>query len=128
MKKSKKKSARGGSASGGKSSKNTKQVKTSSFKIQPLGDRVLVKPISEAEEKSPFGIIIPESARKEKPETGTVVAVGEGKRTDRGETIAMRVKTGDTIVFSKYGFDEVTIDEVEYYIVGESNILAIINN
>ncbi len=122
MKKSTKKQAK-------KASKNVKKSSPSvpKMKIQPLGDRVLVKPITEAEERSPFGIIIPESARKEKPETGMVVAVGEGKRTDRGDMIALRVKAGDTIVFSKYGFDEVTIDEQEYYVVAESNILAIIN-
>lgn len=94
--------------------------------ITPLADRVLVRPESEGEEKTASGIIIPDTAKKEKPERGEVVAVGEGKRTDKGETIPMRVKVGDTVVFSKYGYDEVTIDEQEYYIVSESNILAII--
>lgn len=94
--------------------------------VQPLGDRVLVRPEQNADEKSPSGIIIPDSARKEKPERGEVIAVGEGRRTDRGEIIPLRVKVGDTIMFSKYGFDEVKIDEEEYYIVTETNILAII--
>ena len=101
-----------------------KQVKQS--KIQPLGDRVLVKPEHAADEKSPSGIIIPDTARKEKPERGEVVAVGEGKRSDKGDVIPVRVKVGDTIVFSKYGYDEVRVGEEEYYMVSESNILAII--
>lgn len=94
--------------------------------IRPLADRVLVRPEDSADEKSPSGIIIPDTARKEKPERGIVVAVGEGKRTDRGEIIPMHVKVGDTIMFSKYGFDEVKIDNKDYFIVAESNILAII--
>jgi chaperonin GroES len=94
--------------------------------IMPVGDRVLVKPESEADEKTASGIIIPDTARKEKPERGEVVAVGEGKRNDKGDVFPMRVKVGDTVVFSKYGYDEVTIDDEEYYIVQESNILAII--
>jgi chaperonin GroES len=94
--------------------------------IQPLGDRVLVRPEDNADETSPSGIIIPDTARKEKPERGVVVAIGEGKHTEDGKTIPMRVKVDDTIIFSKYGFDEVKIDDTEYYIVAESNILAII--
>ena len=87
---------------------------------------MLVQPEQNADEKSPSGIIIPDSARKEKPERGVIVAVGEGRRTERGEIVPLRVKVGDTIMFSKYGFDEVKIDEEEYYIVTEANILAII--
>ena len=96
------------------------------FKVQPLGDRVLVKPEKMADEKSPSGIIIPDTARKEKPERGVVIAVGEGKRSDNGHAIPMRVRVGDTVMFSKYGFDEVKVDDTEYYIVTESNILAVI--
>jgi chaperonin GroES len=98
----------------------------SAFKVQPLGDRVVVKPEEALDERSPSGIIIPDTARKEKPERGTVVAVGEGKRNDRGDVLSMRIKTGDTVVFSKYGYDEVKIDDQDYYIVSEGNILAII--
>lgn len=97
-----------------------------SLDIQPMGDRVLVKPIEAGDEVSPAGIIIPDTAKQEKPERGKVVAVGEGKRTDRGEVLPMRVRTGDTVLFSKYGYDEVTIDDEEYVIVGENNILAVI--
>jgi len=78
------------------------------------------------DERSPSGIIIPDTARKEKPERGVVVAVGEGKRNERGDVLPIHVKVGDTVMFSKYGFDEVKIDDVEYYIVSETNILAII--
>lgn len=94
--------------------------------IQPLGDRVLVRPETGADEKTASGIIIPDTARKEKPERGEVVAVGEGKRTEKGEMMPLRVKVGDTVMFSKYGFDEVKVGDEEYYIVSESSILAII--
>ena len=92
----------------------------------PLADRVLVKPEADEKQKTASGIYIPETAQKEKPERGTVVAVGEGKRNENGQIIPMRVKVGDTIMFSKYGFDEVKIEDEEYYIVTESSILAII--
>ena len=94
--------------------------------IRPLGDRVLVRPETAADDTSPSGIIIPDTARKEKPERGIVVAVGPGKRGDDNEIIPVSVKVGDKVMFSKYGFDEVKIGEEEYYIVTESNILAII--
>ena len=94
--------------------------------ITPLADRVLVKPMAEADEKTASGIIIPDTAKKEKPEQGIVVAVGEGKRNEKGDVLPMRVKVGDTVVFSKYGYDEVMLNDEEYYIVQESNILAII--
>lgn len=94
--------------------------------IQPLGDRVLVRPEAADVEKTVSGIIIPDTARKEKPERGEVVAVGEGKRTERGDLIPPRVKVGDTVVFSKYGFDEIKLHDTEYYILAESNILAIV--
>ncbi|HEX8947010.1 MAG TPA: co-chaperone GroES [Candidatus Paceibacterota bacterium] len=94
--------------------------------IQPLGDRVVVKPVGKEElSKSVSGIIIPDTANKEKPERGTVVAVGPGKYED-GERVPMAVKVGDTVLFSKYGYDEVKIDGEEYYILAESSVLAII--
>ncbi len=96
-------------------------------KIIPLGDRVLVRPLSsEEDKKSKSGIIIPETISKERPERGTVVAVGEGKTNEEGKVIPLRVKVGDQVVFSKYGPDEIKIDGEEYYILSESNILAII--
>lgn len=105
-----------------------KQDKKTSVKIQPLGDRVLLKPLT-AEElgtRSVSGIIIPETIDKEKSEQGRVIAVGPGKRDDNGNTVPMSVKPGDRVMFSKYGFDEVKQNGEEYYIVSESNILAVI--
>jgi chaperonin GroES len=97
------------------------------MKITPLGDRVLVKPVSDEElsKKNQYGIIIPETVDKEKPEQGTVVAVGDG-RVEDGQTIPVKVKVGDKILFSKYGYDDVKVDEEEYYILKEENILAVI--
>ena len=94
--------------------------------VIPLGDRVLVKPDDEQAQKSPGGIYIPDTARKEKPEQGKVVAVGAGKRGDDGGLIPVSVKVGDTVMFSKYGFDEVKINDEDYYIISESSILAVI--
>ena len=94
--------------------------------VIPLADRVLVKPEETEHEKTVSGIIIPDTAQKEKPERGKVIAVGEGKRTERGDLVPVRVKIGDTVMFSKYGFDEVKIDDEVYYIVSESSILAVI--
>lgn len=104
-----------------KTAKNTSS--SSKVKFKPAGDRVLVKPES-AEEKTASGIIIPDTARKEKPETGVVVAVGAGKRGDDNEIIPISVKVGDRVMFSKYGYDEVVLGEEEYYVVSESNILG----
>jgi chaperonin GroES len=92
--------------------------------IKPLGDRVLIQPINEKEIKK-GGIIIPDSA-KEKPTEGKVVAVGAGKRDDAGKLIPMNVKKGDRVLLPKYGGSEVKIDEVEYQIVREEDILGII--
>lgn len=97
--------------------------------MKPLGDRVVVRPLSEEEmgTKSPSGIIIPDTVSKEKPEQGKVVAVGEGRYED-GKRVPMDVKEGDRVVFSKYGYDEVKIGGEEYYIVSESSLLAIIKD
>ena len=98
--------------------------------IKPLHDRVVVRPLSDAEagNVSAAGIIIPETAKQEKPEQGVVVAVGEGKWNEDGDKrIPVNVKAGDRVVFSKYGYDEVKIKNQEYYIVSESSILGIIS-
>ena len=92
----------------------------------PLADRVLVKPQEGADEKTASGIIIPDTAQKEKPERGIVIAVGEGKRNEKGDVLPMRIKVGDTVIFSKYGYDEVKLDDEEFYIVNEANILAVV--
>jgi chaperonin GroES len=94
--------------------------------VMPLADRVLVKPEALEAEKRISGIYIPETSQKEKPERGVVIAVGEGKRNENGLLIPLRVKVGDTVMFSKYGFDEVKIDDEDYYIVSESQVLAIL--
>jgi len=95
-------------------------------KITPLGDKILIKPASQDEmNTTASGIIIPDTVSKEKPEQGTVIAVGEG-RWENGKRIPLSVKVGDKVVFSRYGYDEVKLDGVEYYILKEENILAII--
>jgi chaperonin GroES len=93
-------------------------------KIRPLGDRVLVKPIEEAEVKK-GGIIIPDTA-KEKPQEGEVVAVGTGKRDENGKHIDFVVKKGDKVLISKYGGTEVKLDGVAHLIMREDDILGII--
>ncbi len=98
--------------------------------IKPLADRAIVRPLTdeEAGTVSVSGIIIPDTAKQEKPEQGVVVAVGAGKWDEDGEKrIPMEVKVGDKVVFSKYGYDEVKVADKEYFIVGESSILAILN-
>lgn len=94
------------------------------MKVKPLHDRVLVKRI-ENEEKSPGGIIIPDTA-KEKPQEGKVVAVGSGKILENGQVRALSVKVGDKILFGKYSGTEVKIDGEEHLIMREDDIYAII--
>lgn len=96
-------------------------------KIVPLNDRIILKPIGEEEmNTTSSGIIIPDTVSKEKPEQGTVMAVGEG-RWENGKRIPIGVKVGDRVVFSRYGYEEVKVEGEEYYILKEENILAIIN-
>ncbi len=101
--------------------------KVGDLKVIPLGDRVLLKPILKDDKKNISGIVMPETIDKEKPETGKVVAVGEGKIED-GKKIPMTVQVGQTVMFSRYGYDEVKIDDEEYYIVKEDSILAVIKS
>ena len=93
-------------------------------KIRPLNNRLIVKRIEE-EEKTSGGIIIPDSA-KEKPQQGNVIAAGPGKRDDTGKRIAMEVKAGDRVLFSKYGGTEVKLDNDEHLIISEDDVLAIL--
>ncbi len=92
--------------------------------IQPVGDRVVVKPL-EKEEVSASGIIIPETVKKEKSERGVVMAVGAGRYED-GDLIPMTVKKGDEVLFEQTYLDPIELDGDEYYILSESSILAII--
>jgi chaperonin GroES len=91
-------------------------------KLQPLADRVLVKPI-EKEEKTKSGIYLPDTA-KEKPQEGEIMAVGPGKMTDDGKRIPMDLKVGDRVIYAKYGGTEIKIDDEELMILRESDILA----
>ena len=93
-------------------------------KLRPLHDRVLVKRLEEQDEKH-GSIIIPDSA-KEKPQEGKVIAVGNGKVNDEGKKIPLDVKTGDKILFGKYSGSEVTLDDVEYLILREEDVLCIL--
>ncbi len=95
------------------------------MKIKPLGDRVLIEP-KNREEKTKSGIVIPQTAEKERPEQGEIIAVGNGKVDERGDKIPMNVKKGDIVLFSKYGPSEIKIDGKEYLIAREEDILAII--
>ena len=97
---------------------------TTKLSVRPLGDRVIIAALPQ-EEMTKGGIILPDTA-KEKPQQGEVVAVGNGKISDAGETIAMTVKSGDKVLYGKYSGTEVKIDGTEYLIVKESEILAII--
>ena len=94
------------------------------MKIRPLNDRILVKRL-EGEEKTAGGIIIPDSA-KEKPAEGKVISVGLGKTNDKGERVALQVKAGDRVLFSKYGGTDVKLDGEDYLIMREDDILGII--
>ncbi len=92
------------------------------MKVTPLYDRVLLKRLEEQEVKK-GGIIIPDTA-KEKPQQAEVVAVGKGKVSDDGKVVPLEVKKGDKVLIGKYSGTEITIDDVEYLILGESEILA----
>jgi len=94
------------------------------MKIRPLGDRVLIEPLKE--EKKKGGIILPDTVDKERPEKGLVIAVGVGKKDDNGKLIPMNVKKGDKVLFTKYGPNEIKVEEKEYLIAKEEDILAII--
>ena len=91
-------------------------------KLQPLADRLVVKPI-EREEVTKGGIVLPDTA-KEKPQEGKVLAVGPGRLSDDGKRIAMDIKVGDTVIYAKYGGTEIKIEDEELVILRESDILA----
>lgn len=108
-----------------------KKPSVSGTNIRPFGDRVLVKPFTEDEVnskgKSHFGIIIPDTVSKEKSAQGKVLAVGEGKWVE-GKLVPVRIKVGEVVVFSKYGYDEIEEGGDELYLLKEESILAIIKN
>ncbi len=95
------------------------------MKVQPLYDRVLVKPYEEEEKRTKGGIIIPDTA-KEKPQRGKVVAVGEGRLLENGQRVPLTVKVGDEVIFGKYAGTEIEIDDEKYLVMREEDIYAII--
>ena len=94
------------------------------MKLQPLGDRIVVKPKDEDDARTPSGLVIPDTA-KEKPQLGDVIAVGPGEFQD-GERVPIDVKTGDIVVYSKYGGTEVKFEGQEYLILSARDVLAVI--
>ena len=95
------------------------------MKVKPLGDKLLVKRL-EAEEKTTGGIILPDAA-KEKPKEGKVVAVGDGRQLDDGTRASFQVSVGDRVIFSSYAGTEIKVDGEEYLVMGEDDILAIVD-
>jgi len=92
--------------------------------IRPLGDRVVVRPMPN-EEVTKSGIVLPDTA-KEKPQQGEVVSVGSGRLLENGQRVAIDLKAGDKVLFSKYAGNDIKIDEVEYLILRESDILGVV--
>jgi len=96
------------------------------MKLRPLADRVVVKPV-EDQDKTPGGIILPDTA-KEKPMKGEIISVGPGNLNDKGERVKLDVKKGDIVIYGKYSGTEFKLDNQEYLILRESDILAVIEN
>jgi len=95
------------------------------MKIKPLSDHILIEPIKE-EEKTKTGILLPETVEKEKPEQGRVIAVGPGRKTASGKIVPLSVQPGQKVLFTKYGPNEIKVDDKEYLIAKEEDILAIV--
>ncbi len=95
------------------------------LKLKPLNDKVIIKPIEE-DEKTKAGIVLPETAEKEKPEKGEVIAVGPGKLLENGSRAPMSIKVGDKVIFKKYSPDEIKIGKEEYLVIDEGDIIGII--
>lgn len=94
-------------------------------KLRPMDDRILVEPMEE-ETATSFGLVLPDTASKEKPQKGRVVAVGPGKLTEEGKRVPMSVKAGDTVLYTKYGPTEVKIEGKEIFFLQESDVLAVV--
>jgi len=95
------------------------------MEIKPLSNHILIEPIKE-KEKTKTGILLPETIEKERPEQGQVIACGPGRKTSSGKIIPLEVKVGDKVLFTKYGPNEIKVDNKEYLIAKEEDILAII--
>jgi chaperonin GroES len=96
------------------------------MQLRPLGDRVVLKPV-EREEKTKSGIVLPDTAR-EKPQEGIVEAVGTGRILDTGQKVPMELGVGDRVLYAKYAGNEFKLDEVDYLIISEKDVLAVIAN
>lgn len=95
------------------------------MQLRPVGDHLIVKPLAK-EEKSVSGIIIPDTVDKERPERGEVIAVGPGKMLENGQRSVAEVKVGDKVVFKKYAPDELKLDGVEYLVIKNDDVMAVI--
>src|SRR5215211_1365837 len=102
-------------------------IMAADFRIRPLADRVVIKP-ADREEKTKGGIFLPDTASKERPMEGTVLAVGEGRLDDNGRRVPMHVKAGDKVLFAKYSGTEYKVDDIEYLILSEKDILGVIQD
>jgi chaperonin GroES len=96
----------------------------SKVELKPLGDRVVIEAVEQAQQ-SAGGVILPDTA-KEKPQEGVVLAVGPGRKTDKGEVVAMELKVHDHVIYSKYSGSEIKLDGNEYLIISEKDVLAIV--
>src|SRR6185436_19174314 len=94
--------------------------------LKPLGDRVVVKP-KPKDEVTASGIVLPDTA-SEKPQEGTVLSVGPGRRLDNGQRVAMEVRQGDTVLFARYGGTELKLDDQDYLVIREGDLLAVVTN
>lgn len=95
------------------------------MKIKPLSDHILIEPMKK-EEKTKLGILLPETAERDRPEQGKVIAVGPGKKTAAGKIIELDIKVGDRVLFTKYGPNEIKVENKEYLIAKQEDILAVI--
>jgi chaperonin GroES len=102
----------------------TATKKSTKIRLQPMGDRIVVKRV-ESEETTAGGIVLPDSAR-EKPARGTVVAIGSGRQLDDGSRAASQLNASDVVLFSSYAGEQVEIDDVEYLLMREDDVLAVI--
>jgi len=100
-------------------------ITITNMQIKPLSDHIVIEPLKQ-EEKTESGIILPDTAEKERPEQGKVIAVGPGKKTDDGKVIPIDINVGDTVLFTKYGPNEVKVGDKEYLIAKEDDILGIL--
>jgi chaperonin GroES len=113
-----------GTKTNGRTTTATHGLNATAATLRPLADRVVAKALAR-EETTTSGIVIPDTA-KEKPQRGTVIATGEGRRTDEGGRVPLDVQVGDQILFAKYGGTEFTLDDEELLILAEKDILAVI--